>query len=76
VKITMNLLWKSDLSRSLTNSLDFLSSVPRAWFLKTTSSSHRRLTLKSWFRAEFNRGFPTAMSYSRSFCSSAAFSAS
>lgn len=36
----MNRLWKSDRSRSFTNSFGFLSSVPRAWFLKTTSSSH------------------------------------
>lgn len=68
----MKRLWKSDRSISFTNSF-FLSSVPRAWFLNTTSSSHRRLTLKSF---GFNSGLPRAMSNSRCSSSFAALSAS
>lgn len=87
---TMNLLWKSERSKScqksqltqhrrrklkltLTNSLPLLFSVPRAWFLNTTSSSHRRFMLKS---CELSRGFPRAMSTSRCSCSWAATSCS
>lgn len=38
-----NRLWNSVLSKSLTNSFLGVSLVPRAWFLKITSSSHRLL---------------------------------
>ena len=50
---------------TLTNSLPSLFSVPRAWFLNTTSSSQRRFMLKSW---ELSRGLPRAIS--TSLCSS------
>lgn len=76
----MNRLWKSLLSRSLTNSLLlFLSSVPLAWFLNTTSSSHLLLTVKSVFEPPallFSSGFPFAISLSRCSSSAAAFSRS
>lgn len=52
---------------TLMNSFFPLFSVPRAWFLNTTSSSHRRLMLKSGL---LSSGFPRAMSRSR--CSSSA----
>lgn len=72
--LTMNFLWKSERSMSLINSFFlFLSSVPRAWFLKTTSSSHRRFMVKS---LELSNGLPRAMSISRCSSSSAARSAS
>lgn len=51
----------------------FLSSVPLAWFLKTTSSSQRRFMAKS---RELRRGLPRATSISRCSCSWAARSAS
>jgi hypothetical protein len=71
---TMNFLWKSERSMSLMNSFFlFLSSVPRAWFLKTTSSSHRRFMVKS---LALSSGLPRAMSISRCSSSSAARSAS
>ena len=40
----INRRWNSVLRRSLTNSFLGVSLVPRAWFLKMTSSSQRRLT--------------------------------
>lgn len=58
---------------TLTNSLPSLFSVPRAWFLNTTSSSQRRFMLKSW---ELSRGLPRAISTSRCSSSSAARSRS
>jgi len=58
---------------TLTNSFPRFCSVPRAWFLNTTSSSHLRLTWKAF---EFSKGLPRAISSSRSSCSFAAFSAS
>jgi len=45
-----------------------LSSVPLAWFLKTTSSSHRRLILKSGL---LRSGFPRAISRSLASASAA-----
>jgi hypothetical protein len=42
----INFRWKSDRIESLIKLCGFLSSVPFAQFLKTTSSSHRRLTEK------------------------------
>lgn len=76
----MNRLWKSLLSRSFTNSLLlFLSSVPLAWFLNTTSSSHLLFTVKSVFAPPlllFSSGFPLAISLSRCSSSAAAFSRS
>lgn len=51
----------------------FLSSVPLAWFLKTTSSSHLRLMLKSGL---LSSGLPNAMSRSLASCSAAACSRS
>lgn len=88
--LTINRLWKSDRRRSLTNSFGFLSSVPRAWFLKTTSSSHLKniseLHALRWTESTCLRfmlksfglrsGLPRAISNSRCSCSSAAFSAS
>ena len=78
--LLMNRLWKSLLSRSFTNSLLlFLSSVPLAWFLNTTSSSHLLLTVKSVFAPPpllFSSGFPLAISFSRCSASAAAFSRS
>lgn len=78
--LLMNRLWKSLRSRSFTNSLLlFLSSVPLAWFLNTTSSSHLLLTVKSIFAPPpllFSSGFPLAISFSRSSASAAAFSRS
>lgn len=71
--LLMNRLWKSLRSISFTNSAFPLSSVPRAWFLNTTSSSHLLLTVKSGL---FNNGFPRAISFSRCSASSAAFSLS
>lgn len=71
--LDMKRLWKSDRRRSLTNSLPSCFSVPRAWFLKTTSSSQRRFMLKSW---ELRSGFPRAISTSRCSSSSAARSCS
>lgn len=72
--LLINRLWKSLLSMSFTNSLLCpLSSVPLAWFLNTTSSSHLRLTVKSGL---FNSGLPLAMSLSCCSASAAAFSRS
>lgn len=70
----MNLLWKSDLRRSFTNSFFPFTSVPLAWFRNTTSSSHLRFAVGSRFG--FMSGLPYAISCSRLFCSSAAFSSS
>ena len=58
---------------TLINSLFPFSSVPRAWFLKTTSSSHLRLTLNA---LGLSKGFPSAMSSSRCSCACWACSAS
>lgn len=78
--LLMNRLWKSLLNRSFTNSLLlFLSSVPLAWFLNTTSSSHLLLTVKSVLAPPpllFSNGFPFAISLSRCSASAAAFSRS
>lgn len=72
--LLMNRLWKSDRSKSLTNSFLPLFSVPLAWFLNTTSSSHLRLISVSF--VGIRSGLPRAMSFSRFSCSAAAFSSS
>jgi hypothetical protein len=76
---------------TFTNSFFRLSSVPRAWFLKITSSSHLSLLLvrpfvdcfgDTYLRLTlksdlgFNKGLPRAMSCSRAASSAAAFSRS
>lgn len=72
--LLMNRLWKSLLSKSFTNSFPFpRSSVPLAWFLNTTSSSHRLLTVKSGL---FSNGLPFAISFSRCSASAASLSRS
>lgn len=63
IYFSMNFLWNSDRIASLIKLGVFLrSSIPRAQFLNTTSSSHRRLTLKSdCDELGFSNGFPCRM---------------
>lgn len=52
---SMNFLWNSDLKLSLIKVLSFFLSSPEAQFLKTTSSSHLKLTKTNlWNTAEQN----------------------
>ena len=64
--LSMNFLWKSLLRLSLMKVFSFLSGSALEQFLKTTSSSQRRLSLRSDFSEEgaylsLRRGFPLKM---------------
>mmetsp|Transcript_11964 Transcript_11964/g.19314 ORF Transcript_11964/g.19314 Transcript_11964/m.19314 type:complete len:263 (+) Transcript_11964:113-901(+) len=68
-------LWKSLRMVSLMKRLACLGS-PRVWFLNTTSSSQRRLTVKSAAPRRFKSGLPDASSSAFSTASASADSAS